>query len=215
MVRFLFILALAVVATARSADASDCRLGTIAFEQTGYVIDIGEPRARIAARLVAGRSRDPLFDWIPDDIAAAALRADSPRSPIEWTSSDPSIAAVDAGGNVSALRVGTVTVTARTAQAAPQPASVSVVALRPGAVIVPARDIDESTLPYVEVRRSRIAGRLQPGAVVVAGDGSLVVRLLALYRASAKTLRFRTAAAAAGEAFAAGSVLPPAAASCR
>jgi len=192
----------------------DCRLGSIAFARTGYLIDITHPHVRIAARVVPGWSRDPTFDWIPDDLASRILYQDPQLLGLVWSSSDTAIVSVDEKGRLKAASVGTALVTARAAQITPQSATVSVVELGAQTVIVPTIDIVGRTEKGIELRKTSLTKALRPGQVVVAADGSLVARLSDTRHGLGATLHFRIAPASAEEAFAAGNVAPPAEASC-
>ncbi len=192
----------------------DCRLGSIAFARTGYLIDVMHPNVRIAARVVPGWSRDAMFDWIPNDLASPILYQDPQLLGLVWSSSDTSIVSVDGQGRVKAASVGTAIVTARAAQITAQSATVSVVELASQTVIVPTFDIIGRTRKDIELRKTSLTKALHPGQIVVGDDGSVVARLIDNGSGSGGTLRFRITPAAAAEAFAAGSVAPPAAASC-
>src|SRR5579875_1109640 len=73
----------------------DCRLGSIAFERTGYVVDLAHPRAKIVARVLPGSSPDPMFGWIPDDLAGWAYFQGERPPRLVWSSSDPRVVEVD------------------------------------------------------------------------------------------------------------------------
>lgn len=210
----LSLLVLVVTGDVVQARPVDCRLGSVAFGRLGYVIDIANPRAQIVAHVVPGWSRDPIFDWIPNDIASPVLYQDPQLLGLVWSSSDPSIVAVDRAGGLTAASVGTATVTARAVQITPQSASVSVVALGSRSVLISADDVVGRTLQELDLRRSKATRALRAGAIVVVDDGSLVARLVDAEPGLAHTLRFRIGPVAPEEAFTAGSVSPSPAASC-
>jgi hypothetical protein len=205
-----------LVAGAGAVDARpiDCRLGSIAFERTAYVIDIARPQANIIARVVPGWSRDPMFDWIPNDIARPVLYQDPQLLGIVWSSSNPSIVAIDRNGRLTAAAVGTATITARVAGITSQSANVSVVALATKSVLVSTGDVLGQTAHAVDLRLNKATRALRPETIIVTGDGALVTRLVDAQRAPAHTLRFGIAPAAMEDALAAGSIAPPAAPSC-
>lgn len=192
----------------------DCRLGSIAFERTGYVVDLAHPRAKIVARVLPGSSPDPMFGWIPDDLAGWAYFQGERPPRVVWSSSDPRVVEVDAGGALSAAGVGTATVTATVAGVVPQSATVSVVVPAPGTTILPTRDVLERRGTGLILRRTAMTDRLQPGAVLLSDDGSFVVRVVRVLPGPSRTRLATVVSASREDGLRAGSIAPPAPASC-
>ena len=192
----------------------DCRLGSIAFERTGYVVDLAHPRAKIVARVLPGSSPDPMFGWIPDDLAGWAYFQGERPPRLVWSSSDPRVVEVDAGGALSAAAVGTATVTATVAGVVPQSATVSVVVPAPGTTILPTRDVLERRGTGLILRRTALTDRLQPGAVLLSDDGSFVVRVVRVLPGPSRTRLVTVVSASRGDGLRAGSIAPPAPVSC-
>jgi hypothetical protein len=183
--------------------------------QTGYVLDTGHRHVRIAAAVVPGWSRDPMFDWIPNDVASMMLYQDPQLLGLVWTSSDPSIVYVDQRGAVQAVSIGTATVTAYAAGMQSQSATFSIVELAAGTVVIPHGDLAVRPPGIVTLRKPHETTALTTGEIVVADDGSLIARLLDVLPAPRGTQRWRAEPVGAEEAFAAGVVAAPAKASCR
>src|SRR5579875_2145565 len=173
----------------------DCRLGSIAFERTGYVVDLAHPRAKIVARVLPGSSPDPMFGWIPDDLAGWAYFQGERPPRLVWSSSDPRVVEVDAGG-------------------VPQSATVSVVVPAPGTTILPTRDVLERRGTGLILRRTALTDRLQPGAVLLSDDGSFVVRVVRVLPGPSRTRLVTVVSASRGDGLRAGSIAPPAPVSC-